>query len=189
MSVIDNYKEKLIKKIGEKRYNHCIRVCDTALAINKNYKINEQKIIEAAILHDCAKYNEEYYYNKYKNKYNFDENIIVNKSVSHAFIGFVVAKEEYNIIDIEVLNAIKYHTTGRPNMTLLEKIIFLADAIEPQRDYKGVNKLRSMAKVDLDKAILLSLDETIKFLINKKQPIFPLTIDTRNHILNKEKDE
>lgn len=184
----ENYKDKLLNDIGKKRFAHSLRVCDTAIALNKNFNIDLEKVKEASLLHDCAKYREDYYYNKYKDKYYFDEEIIENKSVFHAFLGVVVAKEEYNIKDEDVLNAIKYHTTGRSNMTDLEKIVFLADAIEPKRDYEGVKKLRELAKKDIDKAILYSLNETIKHLIDKNVEICSLTLDARNFLI-KEKDD
>ena len=177
------YKDKLKNDIGEKRFNHVIRVKDMALKLNNG--IDEKKVETAALLHDCAKYNEEYFLEKYKDYCDFSNEIINNKAVVHSFLGPIVAKYEYGIEDIEILNAIKYHTTGRENMTDLEKIIFLADACEEKRDYKGVEKLRKLAFENLDDAVLFSLDETIKSLIDRKNIIFPLTIKARNYLLRK----
>lgn len=180
------YEDKIKEKIGGKRYKHSIRVYQTALDINDG--IDSQKIKEASLLHDCAKYNEDYYLEKYRNLIDFSDDIIDNKFVLHAFLGSIVAKEEYNIEDREVLDAIRYHTTGRVNMTKLDKIIFLADAMEPKRSYPGVDKLRELAHKDLNQAVLFSLNGTIKSLIDRDIEIFRLTIDARNYLI-KEKNE
>lgn len=185
MFEIDKYKEKLKNDIGEKRFDHCLRVVDFALKLNKN--LDEDKVKASALLHDCAKYNEEYFIKKYKEDIDLSKEILENKAVLHSFLGKIVAKKEYNINDEEVLNAIKYHTTGRANMTELEKIVFLADACEEKRDYQGVDEIRKLAFKDLDEAILKSLDGTIRFLIDKKSIIFPLTIEARNYLI-KEKN-
>lgn len=186
MFKLEKYKDKLISNIGEKRYNHSLRVIDFALKINTG--LNEDKIRLASLLHDCAKYNENYYLEKYKDYCKFDNDILENKAIIHSFLGKIVAKKEYNIDDEEVLNAIKYHTTGRENMTQLEKIIFLADACEEKRNYEGVDEIRDLAYKDLDMALIKSLDGTIKFLIKNKSIIFPLTVKARNYLL-KEKNE
>lgn len=180
------YEDKIIEKIGIKRFKHSLRVCETALEINDN--IDEDKIKKAAVFHDCAKYNEAYYLDKYKDKIDFSDDIINNKFVLHAFLGSIVAKEEYNIKDRDVLDAIRYHTTGRVNMTKLDKIIFLADAIEPKRSYPGVDELRKLALKDLDEAVLYSLNGTIKSLVDRNVKICRLTIDARNYLI-KEKNE
>lgn len=180
------YEDKLKEKIGNKRFNHTLRVCETALKINDG--VDENKIRQAALLHDCAKYNEDYYLDKYKDQIDFPDYILENKFVLHAFLGSIVAKKEYNIKDREVLDAISYHTTARANMTKLDKIILLADAIEPKRSYPGVDKLRELSKKDLTEAVLFSLDGTIKSLVDRKVEICPLTIEARNYII-KEKNE
>lgn len=177
------YRDKLKNDIGEKRFNHVIRVKDMALKLNNG--IDEEKVVTAALLHDCAKYNEKHFLEKYKNQCDFSTEILTNKSVLHSFLGPIVAKNEYGINDIEILNAIKYHTTGRENMNDLEKIIFLADACEEKRDYEGVEDLRKLAFKNLDDAVLFSLDGTIKSLIDRKIIIFPLTIKARNYLLRK----
>lgn len=180
------YEDKIREKIGDKRYEHSLRVFNTALKINDG--VDEEKIKQAALLHDCAKYNEKYYFEKYRDKIDFPQDIINNKFVLHAFLGSIVAKEEYNINNGEVLDAIRFHTTGRENMTQLDKIIFLADACEPKRSYPGVDELRRLAKKNLDEAVLYSLNGTIKSLIDRGVEICTLTIESRNYLI-KEKNE
>lgn len=183
------YEDKLKNEIGLKRYKHCFRVKDMALKINEktNSKISEDKLVKASLLHDCAKYNEDYYLKKYKKFCDFPKEVVENKAVLHSFLGKIVAKEEYNISDEEVLDAIKYHTTGKKNMSNLEKIIFLADSCEIERSYPGVDEIRKLSYTNLDKAVLKSLDGNIRSLIDRKISIFPLTIDARNYLL-KEKN-
>lgn len=184
MYKLDLWQEKLITDIGEKRFKHCLRVMETALKLNS--KIDEDKVKTAAILHDCAKYNEDKYMKLYSNL--IDPYQVQFKAVLHSFLGAELAKKEYNINDNEVLDAIRYHTTGRADMSELEKIIYLADAIEPNRDYPGVDVIRKLVKKDIDQAILYSLDHNITYIIEKNNLIHPLTIDARNFLI-KEKNE
>lgn len=185
MNDLDLKLEKLQDSIGKKRFDHSIRVYKTALKLNKklNLNLSKEDIKLAGIFHDCAKYNEMMYFEKYKQKYNLDKEIIENKAVSHSFLGAIVAKEEYNISNRDVLDAIKYHTTGKENMSDLTKLILISDSIEPNRDYNGVDDLRDIAKKDLDLAVIMQLDSTIKFLIDKHSIIHLQTIKARNYIM------
>ncbi|WP_262122259.1 bis(5'-nucleosyl)-tetraphosphatase (symmetrical) YqeK [Anaerococcus sp. Marseille-Q5996] len=181
---LDLWEDKLLSDIGEKRYKHCIRVMETALELNNNIDID--KVKSAAILHDCAKYNEEKYLKLYGES--IENYQLQYKAVLHSFLGAEVAKKEYNINDTEVLDAIRYHTTAKADMSDLEKIIYLADAIEPKRDYPGVNQLRKLSKENLNEAIIFSLNHNINFIIEKNDLIHPLTIEARNFLI-KEKNE
>ena len=184
MFEINKYKDQLIDSIGQKRFDHSVRVVETALNLNKDY--NEDEIKMAALLHDCAKNNEEEYWQIFKD--NIDPKKLEYKQVLHSFLGAEVAKKVYNISNENVLNAIRFHTTGRENMTYLDKIVYISDAIEPKRDYPGVDKLRKLASKDLDEAILFSLNHNIEFLINKNALIHPLTIDARNYLIKEKND-
>ena len=147
------------------------------------YEVDEEKAYIAGLTHDCAKYNEE----KYIEKLNIDistYNVISLKDpVLHSFIGAEVAKKVYNISDKDILDAIRYHTTGKESMTILEKIIFIADAIEPRRDFEGINNIRDASRKDLDKTMLMLLDSSIIFLISKKAIINPLSFIARNYLI------
>ena len=164
---LENWKEQLLSDIGDKRFKHSMRVMETSIELNKKYNIDEDKLKTAAILHDCAKYNEDKYYNLYgKNLESYQKEF---KQVLHSFLGAEVARLVYNIKDEEVLDAIRFHTTAKENMSDFEKI-------------------RSLAKKDLDQAMLYSLDHNIEFIISRKALIHPLTIDARNFLI-KEKNE
>lgn len=100
-----------------------------------------------------------------------------------------MAKREYGIDDEEIYDAIYYHTMGKPDMSLLTKIIYIADGIEENRHYDGVDRIRSLAEEDLDKALILQIDYTIKSVISKGGLLHTNTIDTRNWYLSKQHSE
>lgn len=174
-------------EIGEKRFNHSIRVMETALGLAKIYDYNLEKTRTAALLHDCAKYTDKLYLLKLANDFDIilDDVMLHNYELIHGPLGAKIAEKEYGIIDVEILNAIRFHTTGRENMTLLDKIIYISDYIEPGRNFAGVDEVRALAFKSLDESILLAMDNTIKFLINKNNFIHLNTINARNYILQK----
>ena len=106
-----------------------------------------------------------------------------NPYLKHCLLGMIVAKEKYKVSDKEILNAIKEHTTGSLNMTDLAKVLYLADKTEDNRDYDGVEAIRKVSITDMDKAIVLSLNNTIKYLIEKNRTIAPESIELRNFLL------
>ncbi|HBH12065.1 MAG: Metal dependent phosphohydrolase [Clostridiales bacterium 38_11] len=165
MKVI-NIKDKLVSSIGTKRFNHSIRVVDTAMKLSRMHNVSLKKTHIAAILHDCGRLKED---NKVLEKLKYygiilDNDTSGNLNLQHSILGRFIASEEFGIEDCDILNAIRFHTTGRRRMTDIEKIIYLADAIEPDREYEGVELIRKIAQVDLDKALLISLEQTLDYL-------------------------
>ncbi|AEJ44037.1 metal dependent phosphohydrolase [Alicyclobacillus acidocaldarius subsp. acidocaldarius Tc-4-1] len=102
----------------------------------------------------------------------------------HGPIAADVARVEYGVEDADVLNAVYYHTTGRPGMGALEMVLFVADAIEPSRDYSGVDDLRALAERDLKAAALASLESTVRYALDRGFPIDLTTVNARNDLLN-----
>jgi predicted HD superfamily hydrolase involved in NAD metabolism len=100
-----------------------------------------------------------------------------------------VACARRSLLDKEVLEAIRYHTTGRPGMSLLEKVIYLADYIEPGRHFPGVDEVRALAKQDLDTALIQAVKNTILFLMKKNQPVYPDSFQTYNDLVMKQEDD
>lgn len=147
-----------------KRLKHVYGVYDTALELGKQFNLNPEKLGIAALLHDTTKYlsNEETV-NIIKKHYKNSEEILsqFSEKLLHAFTAVVYAKERYHIKDIDILNSIKYHTIGKENMNLYEKIIFISDYIEPNRMYESCVKVREIAFDDLDKAVY----QAIKYYI------------------------
>lgn len=185
---IENIKEILLEDIGKKRYKHSLRVAELAQKLAENYGVDEEKAYIAGLIHDCAKYNEEAYIDKLSIDISSYQISSTKDSVLHSFLGAEVAEKVYNVPDKDILEAIKYHTTGKKSMTKLEKIIFIADAIEPERDFKGLDKIRKLACNNLDEAMLSLLDNNILFLISKKALIHPLSFEARNYLIE-EKNE
>lgn len=182
---IKEIKKELKELIPEKRYKHTLGVVESATDLAEVYKVNKKKAKVAALLHDSAKGMsiDEMLHLAKKNNYKLSKSVLNNPGVIHAFVGPIVAKKKFGIDDPEIASAIRNHTTGAPGMNTLDKIIFLADYIEPGRTTPGVEDVRKLAYKDLNEAVLLCLDRTINYLIQKNRPIEITTIETRNSIL------
>lgn len=170
--------KKLSKALDQDRYEHTLGVAKTAQMLACINNFDKEKAYLAGLLHDCAKNIP----NKEKIKLCKEANIKIsevekeNPSLLHAKVGSIIAKSTYNIDDIDVLNAISSHTTGRPNMSILEKIVFVADYIEPGRpDRENLNTIRKLAMNDLDSAIVEILSDTLNYLANSAKAIDPMT--------------
>ncbi len=186
MDLISKYEEKLIKRIGQKKLVHSIGVMQTAKRLSQIYGEDINKAALAGILHDCGKIKNKRHLLKKINYFGIILDGIMQKDISlaHGLLGSVIANEEFGIKDEDVLNAIKFHTTGRKDMSLLEKIIYISDYIEPNRDFPGVEEIRKLAFKDLDKSILISMNNTINHIIKKDKFIHIDTIEARNSILS-----
>jgi len=176
---------KIVKaQLTEHRYQHTIGVMETAIKLADKYGEDVQKAELAAIFHDYAKFRpkEEMMQIIVEQKMP-TELLDYNSELWHAPVGAYLAEKEAGITDHEVLDAIRYHTSGRVSMTMLDKIIYLADYIEPGRHFPGVDEVRGMADADLDKALIQSMKNTIQFLMKKNQPVFPDTFNAYNSIV------
>ena len=183
---IERIKKDLEEKLSENRYNHSLRVAEYCKRLAKIYKADENKAYLAGLVHDCAKNLEDYYIlNKNVNSdIIFDIEEENNRNLQHAPIGVAVCKNLYGIFDDEIISAVRYHTTARENMTLIEKILFIADKIEPNRKYDTVEELRIIADYDIDKAIVKFLDDSFEYLEKKSQKIHPLSVKARDYLVN-----
>ncbi len=159
--------EKVKNQLPPTRYEHTLGVVRTSEILAEKYHVLLESAQVAALLHDIAKYLPN---NELKEKLiaaNEMEYLNYSPLVWHAPVGAIVAQKSYGIIDQDVLNAIKYHTTGRPAMSTLEKIIFLADYIEPGRIQPGVDEIRNLSGQDLNRAVAKTLANTIAYLKQK----------------------
>lgn len=135
----------------------------------------------AAILHDVAKYADEEWMKTIVKEHGLDPRLLDwGPEILHGPVGAWIAENEFQIDNEDILNAIRYHTTGRANMSTLEKIIYIADMIEPNRKFDGVEKLRAKAQEDLDKAMRACIRHSLAFLVETKQPIYPVSIECYN---------
>lgn len=190
-SEIEAINAKLHSVLTPKRYKHTQGVAQESLQLAKRYGADTDKAYLAGLLHDCAKCFTDEEKLELCDRYGLvlDDILKSQPDLTHSFLGAKIAKEEYGINDSEVLDAIAYHTTGRPNMSILEKIVFIADYIEPNRDYfEGLDKVRELAYKDINKAIIYSLENTINYNKNKKRIIHPLGIAALDY-LKEEKNE
>ena len=177
--------EKLKNTLSEKRFNHTMGVAEEAVRLSKHYGGDEEKAYIAGLLHDCAKeisYEDSLKLIEEKGIV-CDELLRECRGIVHGPVGEFVAREEYRIEDEEILSAIRYHSTGRSNMTLLEKIIFLADFIEPGRNFEDIEKAREIAYKDIDDAIIYTCNRILTFTIQKHKIIHNDTLDTRNYLI------
>lgn len=182
-------KKDLEKKLSPKRYKHTINVAETGKEYAKIYNMDEDKAYLSGLLHDCAKGLEQEYILEYEDDWikfleENDDIDIFNKNLLHGYIGVVVAKKKYDIHDIDILDAIKYHSTGSENMSNLAKIILIADKIEPSRKYPSISDIRKTCKKNLDDGLYLIINNTLDYLINNDEYISLNTIRLRNKLIN-----
>lgn len=183
--------EKLQSALSPGRFNHTLGVLETALKLGHIYNIDEEKVKVSAFLHDCAKDIPNTLKLRLCKEYHIplDEFMSQDIELCHSFLGAEIAKREYGVKDEEILNAIKYHTTGRADMSVLEKIIYLADYIEPNRiPFRGLEEVRQYVENDLDKAMITALKNTIEYLTKNNRIIHPLTIEALEFIISKKED-
>ncbi|MGP0586008.1 bis(5'-nucleosyl)-tetraphosphatase (symmetrical) YqeK [Paenibacillus timonensis] len=185
---MDYSREELIAAVSagmpSKRWKHVEGVMESAVILAKRYGADPVKADLAALLHDLAKFwpIEEQEAIIRDNGLN-TELLRHDKQLLHAEVGAFISQRDYGVEDEEVLDAIRYHTSGRESMTLLDKIVCLADYIEPGREFPGVEKIRELAETSLEDALVAGFDSTISFLLEKGKPIFPLTLLARNDLI------
>lgn len=174
----DEYKNIIKVRMGKKRYVHSLNVAKAAQQLAIRYGADVKKAMVAGILHDITKemsFGEQLQIIE-SNGIILDKVQIFSPKTWHAISGYVLIKKELGIKDEDILNAVRYHTSGRANMSLLERVIFVADFIGEERDYKGVDIMRSKAKKSLEEAMLYGVSFTIKDLSEKQCAIDMNTI-------------
>lgn len=176
---INDYIEK---NMSEKRKIHTYAVAMEAAALSKNYGEDPSKAEQAALFHDFYRGLKDETLNIYVRQLGLDSRYQNNSNLAHGKIAAIIMKRDYNIEDQDMINAVCYHTTGRAGMSKLEKILYLADAIEPNRTYPGVEELRKLAYEDLDKACLMSLNHVIDYVTAQGLYLDEDTIKARDSI-------
>lgn len=171
MKEISEIKKDLKEKLSKKRYEHTMGVMYTAASMAMCFGVNVEQAILAGLLHDCAKYLSDKEKLSACKKYKLEITPLEheNKELLHAKIGAAFARDLYGVKDEEVLNAIRWHTTGKPDMTPLEEIIFIADYIEPNRkQLPGMEQIRFLAFHNLTDCIVQIIENTLQYLEGKK---------------------
>ncbi|SDI94107.1 bis(5'-nucleosyl)-tetraphosphatase (symmetrical) YqeK [Salimicrobium halophilum] len=177
--------------LTEERFDHTVRVTDTAHELAERFGGDARNIEVAGMLHDYAKYRpEEEMCRWIEGSVDLPKDLLNYSPVLwHGPVGVKMLEKEWGPLDRSVQAAIASHTTGNAIMSIYDKILFLADYIEPGRDFPGVEKARRLSEEDLDKACLYALDNTIRFLMSKNQTIYPDTFHAYNSLQKKQEEE
>lgn len=179
------YIEIIRSRLSEKRFEHSINVATAAKRLAEKFGADAEKAYTAGILHDIMKEESVDIQLEYISKNGEDTEALkkANRQVYHQASGAAYCKLTLGVEDEEILSAIRYHTTGRRNMTLLEKVVYTADFISADRSYPDVEVMRQKAEISLDSAMLYSLKYTITDLTARSLPIHTDTVECYNDIL------
>ena len=170
-------KELVRSRLSDKRYEHTLNVRKMAVKLAKRHDADEDRAALAALLHDAAK------------EISKDEMRAIMKAhpeyaeggeerptpVWHGICAAILARTEWGVEDEAVLSAIACHTAGKPGMSKLDKILYLADMSSAERNWPGVNKLRKLERKDLDAAMLMALKQTNDFVLSQGKPLDPMS--------------
>ena len=172
-------KEK--SNMTEDRFEHCIGVSKTAKKLAELNQYDEDKAALAGFIHDYAKQVSVEEYREVIKTKGFDQDLLNwNRSIWHGIVGIYFIQRDLKINDSEILTAVRRHTTADVEMTTLDKIVFMADYIEPGRSFPGVEEARKITYANLDKGVGYQLAHTLEFLIEKRNKIYPRTLDAYN---------
>ena len=167
--------QKVQMQMSQKRFEHVLGVEKTAVALAEKYGASPVKASIAALTHDYAKERSDEEFQL------VDLDLLNwNNAIWHGLVGADFVQRELEIDDEEILQAIRLHTTGAAKMSLLDKIIYVADYIEPGRTFPGVVEAREIAMIDLDAAVAYETKHTLLHLIETEAVIYPKTIETYN---------
>lgn len=177
----DELVERLHHALRPKRFNHVLRVEQTAIQLAKANDVDVEKASIAGLCHDYAKQRpDEVFLQEIKKKKMPTELIKYGNAIWHGVVGAELLKDELGIWDEDILNAVRHHTTGAEIMTKLEQIVYMADYIEPARDFDGVEKARQITAKDLGAGVAYQTKHTLQYLIANGKPVYPKTIETYN---------
>lgn len=174
--------QKVQMRMSERRFQHVLGVEETAIALAAKYGCSTEKASIAALTHDYAKERPDEEFVLVIKREGYDPALLqYGNAIWHGLIGASFVERELGITDEEILQAIRVHTTGAAQMSLLDKIIYVADYIEPNRSFPGVQDAREIALLDLDEAVAFETKRTLAHLIEQEQQIYPKSIETYNH--------
>jgi predicted HD superfamily hydrolase involved in NAD metabolism len=177
-----NIIKKLKKLLGKARFNHSLRVRDKAVFLAKLHGVDVRKARIAALLHDCSRYLDRpgFLLMAKKIKMRIDPISKAEPKLLHAPLSAYIAKKEFGVKDPSILKAIRLHTLGSKNMSLLDKIIYVADHTESGRRHEAAKTTRKLARKNIDKAVVAVSDSMIKYLSGKGLPVHPYALEVRD---------
>lgn len=174
----DGIMKELAKNVKGEKFEHSLGVEETALKLAQRYGADMDKAGMAGLLHDYTKQGDNVSLAK---KYGLP---YLTEKTLHGHTAAAVLKDKGYVTDEETLSAIKWHTTGRAGMTMLEKIVYIADYMEPNRDFEGVERLRELAFQNIDKAVLLGIQMSLKQILENKSLIDLDSVGAYNYYRN-----
>lgn len=177
-------KEIVKPHLTTKRYEHTLRVAETAAALSHRFQVPQDKAQLAAIFHDYAKYRSPIEMKRWiEQSPELPKDLLdYHPELWHGPVGSILMAREHGVEDKDIQSAVRYHTTGKAHMSDLELIIFVADYIEPGRDFPGLDEVRDMANTDLVKTAWMVSGKTIGYLLEKGNPIYPDTFYAYNDL-------
>lgn len=178
-------KELLKKRLHSKRYEHSVLVMETAVRLAEIHGVNRSSAMAAGLLHDYAKNMSPEELRQAAQAYAVTLDPVVQRHMmlAHGPVGAAMIARDLDIRDEDILNAVRHHTYGRTGMSALEKIVYLADFIEPGRKFKGIEEMRRAAAEDLDKAVLMAMESALGYLLGTDRLIHPNTLLARNELI------
>lgn len=181
----EEFKNLISEKLKESRFVHSLAVADSAKYLAEKYGCDEEKAYTAGLLHDVMKNasDAEQLSVIAKAGWKLTDCEKANKKLWHAIAGAAYMKTELQIEDDDLIEAVRYHTTARKNMSILEKVIYVADFISADRDYPEVDEVRQAAGRSLEKAMMAGLEFCIHEIVNRKQVLHPDSVDAYNEII------
>ena len=186
---VDDIKIWLKNNLNEERYEHSLGTAECAEILAEKYGLDKSKAYFTGLIHDCAKCLPKDKLTEALNNIKLECGEAENPKTHHAPAGVWVAKKEFKVEDEEILSAIRWHTIGKMNMSLFEKIIFLADKIERTREPEYAQPIReALDKNGIDSAILVCYQNTIKSLVDRNLTICTMTVDIYNELLKSVKN-
>ncbi|MGB7604443.1 MAG: bis(5'-nucleosyl)-tetraphosphatase (symmetrical) YqeK [Lutisporaceae bacterium] len=185
MIELEEIKNYLKLNLSDKRFKHSLNTAETALELANVFREDPQRAYISGLVHDCTRELDLALQQSMLRELGIQVDSLThsNAELLHAYSAEYLIRQKFRIDDETIITAVKYHTTGKEAMELLEKIIFLSDVIEPSRSFLGIDNIRQLSKCDLDEALIEAFDSSIKFLIGKKATIHPDTIYARNFII------
>ncbi|WP_040228880.1 bis(5'-nucleosyl)-tetraphosphatase (symmetrical) YqeK [Bhargavaea cecembensis] len=180
--------EKLKAEVGKRlplgRFEHVLRVADEAVRLAERFGIDREQAKTAALLHDVAKAMPKDELRRLVSSEGDPQGVLdFHHELWHAPAGALIAEQEFGIRDKAILDAIRFHTTGRKGMSGLEQVVYVADMIEPGRDFPGVGELREAARESLKESVLACSAHNIRYLAGKRAQIHPDTLECFNDSL------
>lgn len=188
-SEIKDIKKELEHDLDSKRYEHTLGVAYTAACLAMRYGYDMEKAYITGLLHDCAKCMSNKDKLEYCEKYDIPVTKVEheNPSLLHAKVGAEMSRRKYDIKDSEIYQAIMYHTTGHPQMTLLDKIIYISDYMEPHRDEApNLDSVRKQAFIDINATLLTILKDSVTYLEKSDKTVDPMTMQTYLYYVKQE---